>query len=216
MIQDYEQKAEKFYSGGNAVNSLDKERKAEREKALKYLDQERRTIEAMMDVQEQLAKYRAVGEGALSGTLKERTDTLQVMEKEKHHPTDTLEKYMRAEGVPKPSPLHTAHHIVPGKGKLPVVTGRARMHLHRHGIRINDPANGVYLVRRDDDTPHWSMPESTGHLTYHTHEYERWVARRIQGFRDMDTIKTQLQVIGRILQENEPDTAITEIKNGVI
>lgn len=189
--------------------------KGERDQACQHLQQERRTIEALMSVQDQLDKYREGGEKATTGTLKERVDVLAMMQNEKHHPTDTLEKYMRVEGVPKPSPLHTAHHIVPGKGKLPVVTGRTRMHLHTNGIRINDPANGVYLVRRDRETPHWSMPSSRGHLKYHTHDYERWVAQRIQHFHNMDVIKTQLQVIGKILQENEPKAALDAIKDGI-
>lgn len=216
MIQDYEAKAKKFYSKRNASHLTDKKRKEERDNALKHLHQEKRTIEALMSVQDQLDKYRETGEKATNGALKERVDALSIMQNENHHPTDVLEKYMRAEGAPKPSPLHTAHHIVPGKGKLPVVTGRTRMHLHANGIRINDPANGVYLVRRDREAPHWSMPSSRGHLKYHTHDYERWVAQRIQHFHDMDIIKTQLQVIGKILQENEPKTALNVIKAGII
>jgi len=51
---------------------------------------------------------------------------------------------MRAVPVPKPSANHTAHHIVPGKGKTKGAV-RARIRLHLYGIRINDPGNGVWL-----------------------------------------------------------------------
>lgn len=119
---------------------------------------------------------------------------------------------MRAEGQIKPSHKHTAHHIVPGKGKLEMVTAQTRIHLHLHGIRINDPANGVYLIHNDADTPHWSMPNSRGHRKYHTHEYERWVSQKVRTQTNIDYIKTQLQLIGRILQDNEPKNAIPAIK----
>ena len=211
MIQNYEQMAKKHYrrSGSNTLN--DKKRIEERDKALKHLQEERAKIHTLIDIQAQLETYREKGLDSTRGSLKQRTEALTMMETEKHHPTGTLEKYMRAEGVPKPSPQHTAHHIVPGKGKLKVLTARTRMHLHTHGIRINDPANGVYLVHKDEDTPHWSMPDSRGHLKYHTHDYERWLARRIQRFNDMDVIKTQLQVVGNLLQQHEPKTAIAAI-----
>ena len=48
------------------------------------------------------------------------------------------------------------------------------------------------------------MPNSRGHLTYHTIAYEGWVLNRIQGRRNIDMIKTELQVIGKLLQDNEP------------
>lgn len=87
-----------------------------------------------------------------------------------------------------------------------------RLHIHRNGIRINDPANGVYLLHKDEYTPHWSMPKSRGHLKYHTKQYEQFLNSRIAGLRGMDVIKTHLQVIGRLLQENEPKTAIANIR----
>jgi hypothetical protein len=89
---------------------------------------------------------------------------------------------------------------------------RARIHMHVNGIRINDPANGVYLLTKDKYTPHWSMPNSRGHLKYHTSEYEKWVSNKVRGVKGMDYIKTQLQVIGRLLQQNEPKTAIAMMK----
>lgn len=213
-IQGYEQMAKEHFSKPDNITLNERERQEECAKALKCLDAERAKINTLIDIQSQLEVYREAGIGATQGSLGERADALSMMESEKHHPTEVLEKYMRAEGVPKPSPLHTAHHIVPGKGKLKAVTARTRLHLHAHGIRINDPANGVYLVHKDRDTPHWSMPNSRGHLKYHTHEYEDWISKRLQRFNHIDVIKTQLQVIGRILQENEPKEAILAIQRG--
>lgn len=84
--------------------------------------------------------------------------------------------------------------------------------MHVNGIRINDLANGVYLLTKDKHTPHWSMPNSRGHLKYHTSDYEKWVSNKVRAVKGMDYIKTQLQVIGRLLQQNEPKTAIAMMK----
>jgi len=209
-ITRYEELAEKHYAKTSTLTG------AEREKALKesraHLESERKRLETISDVQAGLEQYRKAGLAATKENRKNKATALNMMVAERHHPTAVLEKYMLAEGAVKPSLKHTAHHIVPGKGKLEILTGRTRLHLHQHGIRINDPANGVYLVSVDKDTPHWSMPKSRGHKTYHTEDYERWVSQKIRALRNIDFIKTQLQVIGRILQDNEPKNAIPVIK----
>ncbi len=201
-IQRYEEMARKHFA--KAKNITEEERESELKESLKFLELERDRLGTISDVQARLAKYREEGIRVTSKNRKESVAALTTMSAEKHHPTITLEKYMRAEGVAKPSNKHTAHHIVPGKGLLELLTGRTRLHLHKHGIRINDPANGVYLVAADRDTPHWSMPNSRGHKKYHTKEYERWVFQKVLALNNIDFIKTQLQIIGRILQDNEP------------
>lgn len=208
MLERYSEMAESYYAAERDTGLTQEQRQSALGKAKAHLERERGHLQVMADVQGQLAAYRAKGKEATEGSGKQRMEAISLLSAEEHHPTETLEKFMRAEGVPKPSPEHTAHHIVPGKGKLPVVNNQTRMHLHIHGIRINDPANGVYLVAKDAATPHWSMPASRGHLTYHTHEYERWVSQKVTLLRNMDAIKTQLQIIGRILQDNEPKIAI--------
>lgn len=182
----------------------EKERAAELTECLRFLELERLKLEKISDVQNQLAVYQASALKATQGTTTERNKALRQLELEEHHPTCDLEAYMRAEGIPKPSSKHTAHHIAPGRGKDLVINGRTRLHLHRYGIGINDPANGVYLLGKDEFTPHWSMPFSRGHKKYHTKQYEVWVLNRIRGLKNIDAIKTQLQIIGRILQQNEP------------
>jgi len=118
---------------------------------------------------------------------------------------------VRAEGEPKPSPVHTAHHIVPGSGMLKRVNARTRYHLHINGIRINDPANGVYLVSKDEYPPHWSMLNSSGHKKYHLHIYEEYLNRVLTPVLGEDILKTKLQVIGRILQANQPKEAMGKV-----
>lgn len=184
-----------------------------RKQALDHLLIEAKNLEKLSDVHAQLEAYRAAGEAALeTSNRKASAQALRTMRSESHHPVGDLEKYMMAEGVPKPSPYHTAHHIVPGKGNEPQVNNQTRLHIHRHGIRINDPANGIYLLHKDEYTPHWSMPKSRGHLKYHTKAYERFLHDRVVTITNMDAIKTKLQVIGRLLQQNEPKDAIAKIK----
>jgi hypothetical protein len=214
-IHQYEEMAKKHYSKASDKKTTltDKERKAKLKEALSFLELERGRLNTIADVQGQLDQYREAGMQAVNGVEIAQRSAMSMMRSEKHHPTKVLEEFMRAEGQTKPSIKHTAHHIVPGRGKLRVLTAQTRIHLHLHGIRINDPANGVYLVHDDADTPHWSMPKSKGHLRYHTHDYERWVSQKITPHTNMDFIKTQLQIIGRLLQDNEPKNAIPTIKN---
>lgn len=180
------------------------EREAELKECLRFLKLERLKLEAIVDVQSRLAMYRDSALAATRGTANERDTPIRRLSSEKHHPTGDIEAFMIAKGVPKPSAYHTAHHIIPGKGKDQLINGRTRLHLHRYGVGINDPANGVYLVSSDEFAPHWSMPLSRGHKKYHTKLYETWVANRIRGLKNIDHIKSQLQLIGRTLQQNEP------------
>lgn len=208
MLDRYTEQAKKHYAKTKKTNLTKEERDKELKNSLAFLAHERRHLNTIAGVQAELDAYRKTGNSVNQGTKSERSASLAYLMAENHHPTEVLEKYMRAEGIPKPSSKHTAHHIVPGQGKLPAITNRIRVHIHMHGIRINDPANGVYLLHKDEDTPHWSMPKSRGHLKYHTHDYERWIAQKIGALNNIDLIKTQLQIIGRILQYNEPKNVI--------
>lgn len=211
-IHNYEKMAKEHFSLENAEKTTytEAQRKEKLEESLKFLQLERIKLKTIASVQAQLQVYREQGLQAKTSRA-----SLGGLEAEDHHPTEDLEKYMRAEGQVKPSQYHTAHHIVPGKGKLKVLTSQTRTHLHINGIRINDPANGVYLLHKDEYTtpPHWSMPNSRGHLKYHTYDYERWVSQKITPLWNIDQIKTTLQLIGRLLQDNEPKSAISAIKN---
>ena len=211
-IDRYEKAAKNHLSTSNKKSTVTEiERKEELRKSLQHLNQQREFLKIIDNVQTKLEAYRNQGMKAVNGTSAEQASAIQAMENEKHHPTQLLEEFMAAEGVPKPTPKHTAHHIVPGKGRVERVTGPTRLHMFFHGIRINDPANGVYLVSKDADTPHWSMPNSRGHKTYHTNEYEHWVASWVQRESSMDHIKTRLQLIGKILQENEPKAVYSQM-----
>lgn len=75
-------------------------------KALEYLEKEARGLERLSSGYAQLEAYRAQGEAALSKNATTARTALNQSTSESHHPTDDLEKYMMAEGVPKPSALH--------------------------------------------------------------------------------------------------------------
>lgn len=116
--------------------------------------------------------------------------TTQELLTEKHdRAKDRLGRKLTANGEIQPSPKHAAHHIIPGKGRyLLELVIRARMNLHSHGIGINDPDNGVWLVHNktnadlwkteassSDKPRHWATPEAPVHLTIHGKNYERWI-----------------------------------------
>lgn len=125
-------------------------------------------MENIVDIQTKLELYRAEGRKAIHkpgmsvSDFKSKQTELQV---EEHHRADALEKFMRAVPIPKPSRNHTAHHIVPGKGKTQYAY-RARVRIHLFGVRINDPDNGVWLptlgIRRTGPCRnHWDTCNTT-------------------------------------------------------
>jgi hypothetical protein len=204
-IENLLQKAQTYYKdlnrAENAPKDVREKRKKELENAKQHLEHERRLAEVKVDVQADLQTYRLRGKQAYKGTNVEIAASQKELLAEEHHPTEILEKYMRAVPIPKPSPVHTAHHIVPGAGKTKDAY-RARLRIHRYGIRINDPDNGVWLPNATKHTPHWSMPNALGHNKYHTHGYESWLLRRLQSKSSEEFIRIELRLIGQELQEN--------------
>jgi len=204
-IEALTRKAEKYFDDLNVLEKsppdIREKRKAELEKAKKHLEHERRLAEVIVDVQVDLQMYRSKGRQATQGNNLEIAGQQKQLLEEMHHPTEILEKYMRSVPIPKPSANHSAHHITPGIGKTKDAY-RARMRIHRFGIRINDPDNGVWLPRATKHTPHWSMPEAKGHNRYHTHGYESWLFRRLQTKASEEFIRQELRFIGQALQEN--------------
>lgn len=208
-IQNYEKKAAEYFRGlnanENALPDIREKRKRELDKIKRHLENERRLINVLADLQADLDAYREYGRGAVDKNGVSRSEALTRRGElllEEHHPTETLEKYMRAVPDPKPSAQHTAHHIVPGKGKTRFAY-RARVKLHTSGIRINDPDNGVWLPTKARHTPHWSMPQAKGHLQYHTLGYEQWIAARLETKFGELFIRQELRILARFLQENK-------------
>jgi len=207
-IDQHKNQASKYYKTinecENAPQNVRDKRKDELKEAHKWLEHERRLLETKTDVLAELAFYQERGRNASKGDRKEMASNQRALLTEKHHKSGKateLEKYMRAVPVPKPSANHTAHHIVPGKGKTKDAT-RARIRLHLFGIRINDPSNGAWLPTYSKHTPHWAMPDSLGHLQYHTEKYETWVLKKVRGKSGEFNLREELKRIGKMLQNN--------------
>lgn len=210
-INKYSQQADKYFKELNELENAPADVRAKREKELEkaktFLEHERRFAELMAATQADLDSYRGLGRDATQGTRSEVAAKQTALASEEHHPTDVLEKFMRSIPIPKPSSVHTAHHIVPGRGKTKDAN-LARVRMHRFGVRINDPDNGVWLPRFKSHTPHWSMPDSKGHLQYHTHGYESWVFKKLRSKSSEVFIRQELRLIGQLLQSNKiPDEA---------
>lgn len=204
-IERYAAKAETYYKTEEPLDkSLTRQQRDDKLKeALRHLELERMRAEAIVEVQTQLAEYQAFGRESRGASGR------TVLNAEAHHPTKVLSKYMRASGKPMPSTKHTPHHIIVlGKGKTNA-TGLARLHIHRYGIRINDPDNGVWLVKNQKDIPHWSMPESKSHLTIHTHNYETWILQSIRVSRSEVAIRQKLNILGKMLQHGTQPKHVT-------
>ncbi len=207
-IDQHKKQATKYYKEinklENAPKDVQEERKEKLKEAHKWLEHERRLLETKTDVLAELAFYQERGRTAIKGNRKEVSIKQEALLGEGHHQSGRateLEKYMRAVPIPKPSGNHTAHHIVPGKGKTKAAV-RARIRIHLYGIRINDPSNGVWLPTYSKHTPHWSMPNSLGHLQYHTENYESWVLKKVRAKSGELPLKQELKMIGMMLQNN--------------
>ena len=222
-ISDYDRKATEYYAAtenfkkqeeglsGDALKDFRVERDKKLQRIKQHLDHQRMSAEAMAQVQGDLDEYRRRGREATQGSRKEVAAKQALLLDEGHHRDnlELLEEFMRASRRPRPSSRHTAHHIVPGKGKSkPVPPGRrstanmARVRMHMYGVRINDPDNGVWLPTFKADTPTYAMPKSKGHLEYHTINYEDWVYRKLRLKTSEQTIRQELQQIGNMLQNN--------------
>jgi len=214
-IQNYSNTAKSYHKKNNALAAIKGEsskeriaREANMKKEFSHLESERRLAEVIVDVQSQVEEYKARNRKRPGETIADARSRGNRMKNEKHHPTETLAKYMRADGRPKPSPKHTPHHIVPGKGRTKAVY-RARIRLHTLGVGINDPDNGVWLVRLKKDKGHWSMPDSNSHLEIHTKNYEGWVERHINLAQNESLARNKLTYLRLLLQNGEQPKNVT-------
>ncbi len=208
-IDQYNKAADEYHQKQNELESTDPDVRQSREKELhaikQKLETQRLNLDGMASLQAQLDAYRSVGRDATQGSRKEVTEKQRGLHSEGHHGNDLkqLKQFMQATAKPCPGCNHSAHHIVPGKGKAKTQEAYlARTHIHRFGIRINDPDNGVWLPTYSKHTPLWSMPKSKGHLEYHTEGYERWVRNKLRVKSSEAFIRTELNLIGKLLQQN--------------
>lgn len=174
LIYLYELKAYAFHkerdvkAPSNETAAQKSARKAKRERDWEHLRVERRKIGAQIKLHEHLLSYR--------DACRSKTDVELLSEK--HHPTKNLAKNLFAVGEPKPSPIHEAHHIIPGKGRyLQYQMMACRLNLHGYGIGIHDPVNGIWLRNFDQNkADDWATTKAPGHRQLHCTEYESWIA----------------------------------------
>ncbi|WP_210798610.1 AHH domain-containing protein [Pseudoalteromonas ostreae] len=93
--------------------------------------------------------------------------TLEQLLEEKHRP-QRMTRYMSATGAGKKPPNTATHAIVSGTHEL---AKAARKILAKFKIRIDDPANGVYLPKNGNYIPHPAMPDASNHAKIHTELY---------------------------------------------
>ncbi|WKT59942.1 AHH domain-containing protein [Microbulbifer thermotolerans] len=176
-IYEFEKKCDAYHATQYSP-SLSNESPQERDKRLRewreareHLEQERRRINTLASIEDGLVKYRMEFNALTSSQRLER------MRKEKHHPTKVLARHLLAEGEPKPSLQHVAHHLIPGKGRCKQKNLlAARIKLHLSGIRINDPRNGVWIPNLKTHKNHWATPEAPTHKSIHGVNYEHWIS----------------------------------------
>ena len=175
-------------------------------KAKDHLDSEEHRLLSMIAVDSRLQAYRDEHRDL------KRKERLQKYKEEEHHPTDMLEQNMRLAGRAQPGPRFTAHHLVEGKGKLPI-TNEARLKLFRNNIRINDSDNGVWMPMTDKEKGHWAMPHATPHSRIHTHNYERWIYGQLQPLQTEVEIRVKLGVLRAHLKNGTQPKQVTAPPN---
>ncbi|WP_236559619.1 AHH domain-containing protein [Colwellia sp. 20A7] len=165
-IFNYELKAKNYHNQRiKKNNSKDIQEKMKRD--FEHLQREKTRITGHVLAQESLNIYRENNEKLTTKQLRQ----------EKHHPTEKLASYLTAVGEPKPTTMHEAHHIICGKGRFrQAMMLRARLNLHIHGIGINDPVNGAWLINfvknKEQD---WATPDAPAHRKIHRYNYETWI-----------------------------------------
>lgn len=213
-IANFERQAKSYHRNKRKLNKatdtpeMRKQRESELAAALKHLQQERRLALVTIEVQAQLEAYRMQLKASQGGSRGERRELRGAMSSEKHHPTYVLAKYLRADGRPRPSANHTAHHIIPGRGKT-AFAAQARVNLHLCDIRINDPVNGVWMLRRRRDKGHWSMPAAKAHSEVHTHNYEKWIFQGTRMAMDEPSMRVSLSRLRLLLETGKQPEKVT-------
>ena len=207
-IYQYEQRCKNYYYKKKPpFGETEKQRElrlSELKEAKAYLDLEKRRIIAMTSVEAQLDAYRNEFRNE-----QDEEKRLALYEGEKHHPTEVLENNLRLVGRAQPSERFTAHHLVEGKGKLPI-TADVRLTLFLNDIRINDPDNGVWMPQTDEDRGHWAMPKAVPHSRIHTHNYERWIHGQIEHLQSEQEIRGKLQILRTHLKNGTQPPQVTQ------
>ncbi|MGI9282457.1 MAG: AHH domain-containing protein [Endozoicomonas sp.] len=230
IMADFEQKCKKYHTDkdefdvakkaakkGNGIKPSKADEKAlskksrELNRLLKQLAAERLATLTQVSVQDSLEKYRTELKPSEDSTRKDRSIHRNAMGIEAHHPTKVLAKFMEDDGrhAPDPKSRFTAHHIVQGKGRTRFAA-EARVDMHFHGIRINDPDNGVWMPREISDKGHPAMRHANAHAEIHTYNYEHWVHNRSRNIVNEGAFRGKLLSIRTLLRDGQQPDYVTE------
>ncbi|MBH0001128.1 AHH domain-containing protein [Pseudoalteromonas sp. NSLLW24] len=167
-IYNYELKAKEFHNKRIAQKGpTSEELKNKMARDFNHLQKEKERIRAHARLQTDLKEYRELS----------ASSTVTQLKQEKHHPTQKLARHLAAIGEPKPTKLHEAHHIICGTGQYQSANMlQTRLNLHLHGVGINDPINGVWLINFEKNKEqNWDSPASPPHRKLHRYNYETWI-----------------------------------------
>lgn len=209
-VYEYEKKAFKHYkavSAGAPPNESEEARKkriSEWNDTKEHLRKERLRLTSLAGLEAEIAEYRKqmISKGPME------------MLEEKHHPTKDLVKNLVANHEPRPSAVHVAHHLVPGKGRwrqTEVLDVRLRM--HTFGLGINFSENGAWLPDKKEDAPHPVTPKAPAHKDIHRYNYETWIVHSFPPTIDKNAFWTRLSIIKSELLTGEYPQKIVEPKD---
>lgn len=202
-VYEYQQKADKYHQKALKIKTASKDIKETLEKewveARQYLDELRKKVLSLADMEDHLASYRN------EFSILDSEQRLAKMRAEKHHPTTVLRDNLIRDSDPPPSERHVPHHIVMGKGRwqkraMMIV----RLRLFDAGIRINDSRNGVWL--HPDKADHWANADSPIHNPLHGYNYETWIIANMKiGLTDAMFEQKLKEVKGKLKFGGYPD-----------
>lgn len=188
-------------------------------KLLKDLAVKRLATLTQVSVQDGLEKYRTALKPTENDDRTRRSILRSAMGIEAHHPTDVLAQFMKETGRAAPDQKEnkagdsksrfTPHHIIQGKGKTRFAAD-ARINLHFHGIRINDPDNGVWMPRFIKDKGHPAMCHACAHSEVHTHNYEHWVHTETNAAVNETAFRGKLEKIRVLLRDGQEPDYVTD------
>ena len=136
-------------------------------------------------IQEGIDKYRSAANSMSSLSLRAE-----------EHNSSRLARHLEEKLGPRPPRCH-AHAIVAGKHSL---SAELRIVLAKLKIRIDDPDNGCWLPENTAATPHPKFPSAPPHSRFHRYYYYYWINGRLSPLRREGLMRTNLQIVARMLQ----------------
>ncbi|WP_339074472.1 AHH domain-containing protein [Teredinibacter turnerae] len=125
-----------------------------------------------------------------------------------------LGNHLRADGQARHGANWEAHHIVCSRHAS---HGSARLKMFAY-VGINDPLNGCWLPKKNEDAKGTVLPNAVGHGYLQTNKYAAWVGRTLRMANGERDILNALQSIRRKVQnaKNEPDVVALLTEKGKI